>query len=116
MCGYLSGLSAPSVTEMTTTLLCSPRSNSAGQTRLPTFSMNSSDSGLRVECVQGAAHHVGVEVAARSGVDLHGARAGGADSLGVEQRLLIAFDDGDRTVGRQLTDGALEKGGLAGAR
>ncbi len=45
MCGYFNGLSAPSVTEITTTLLCSPRSNMAGQTRLPTFSMNSSEPG-----------------------------------------------------------------------
>ena len=36
--GYFSGLSSPSVTEMTTTLRDSPRANSAGQTRLPTFS------------------------------------------------------------------------------
>src|SRR5262245_30599462 len=39
MCGYLSGLSSPSVTDTTTTRTRSPRSNSAGQTRLPTFSM-----------------------------------------------------------------------------
>jgi hypothetical protein len=43
MYGYFSGLSVPSVTEMTTTLARSPRSNSAGQTRLPTFSTNSSE-------------------------------------------------------------------------
>src|SRR4051794_21946729 len=41
MWGYFSGLSSPSVTEMTTTLRTSPRSKSAGQTRLPTFSTNS---------------------------------------------------------------------------
>src|SRR5690606_9359527 len=39
ICGYLSGLSAPSVTDMITTFARSPRSNSAGQTRLPTFSI-----------------------------------------------------------------------------
>ncbi len=42
MSGYLSGLSSPSVTERITTLAASPRSKAAGQTRLPTFSMNSS--------------------------------------------------------------------------
>ena len=78
--------------------------------------MNSSDAGSGFERVQGAVHHVGVEVAARAGVDLNGPRAGGADSLGVEQRLLIAFDDGDGPVGRQLADGALEKRRLARAR
>ena len=42
-CGYLSGLSSPSVTDITTTFARSPRSNSAGHTRLPTFSMNKSE-------------------------------------------------------------------------
>ena len=42
MSEYLSGLSSPSVTDSTTILAASPRSHSAGQTRLPTFSMNSS--------------------------------------------------------------------------
>src|SRR5512143_1616184 len=39
--GYLTGLSSPSVTENSTTFALSPRSQLAGQTRLPTFSMNS---------------------------------------------------------------------------
>ena len=37
--GYLSGLSSPSVTEETITRASSPTRNSAGQTRLPTFSI-----------------------------------------------------------------------------
>ena len=37
--GYLSGLSSPSVTEHTIAFASSPTRNSAGQTRLPTFSM-----------------------------------------------------------------------------
>src|SRR3954451_10472726 len=41
--GYLSGLSSPSVTDATTTLAASPRSNSAGQTRLPPFSTKTRD-------------------------------------------------------------------------
>jgi hypothetical protein len=41
MCGLVVAL----VTEMITTLACSPMSNSAGQTRFPTFSMNSSEPG-----------------------------------------------------------------------
>ncbi len=77
--------------------------------------MNSSDSDSGSECVQGAVHHVGVEVAAGAGVDLYRPRARGPDSLGVEQRLLIAFDDGDGPVGRQLADGAFEQRRLARA-
>ena len=38
--GYFSGLSSPSVTLSRATLASSPQSNSTGQTRLPTFSMN----------------------------------------------------------------------------
>ena len=45
MSGYLSGLSSPSVTDSTTTLCASPRSKPAGQTRLPTFSIISTESG-----------------------------------------------------------------------
>ncbi len=39
--GYLSGLSSPSVTDETITRTSSPTRNSAGQTRLPTFSITS---------------------------------------------------------------------------
>ena len=39
--GYLSGLSSPSVILNKATLRCSPTSNSAGQTKLPTFSTQS---------------------------------------------------------------------------
>ena len=39
--GYLSGLSSPSVTEVTITRASSPTRNSAGQTRFPTFSITS---------------------------------------------------------------------------
>src|SRR5215468_7278827 len=43
MCGYLTGLSAPSVTEASTTRCDSPRSNRAGQTRFPTFSITTTE-------------------------------------------------------------------------
>ena len=39
--GYFKGLSSPSVTLSSATLRCSPTSNSAGHTRLPTFSTQS---------------------------------------------------------------------------
>jgi len=38
------------------------------------------------------ADHVGVEMAALAGVDLHGGHAGSADALGVVGGLLVAFD------------------------
>src|SRR5439155_369258 len=46
ICGYLSGLSWPSVTDMITTFARSPRSNMAGHTRLPTFSISRIEPGL----------------------------------------------------------------------
>ena len=49
--------------------------------------------GRRIEGLEAAGQHVRVEVAAAPGVDLHDAGAGGADPLGVEQRLLVALDD-----------------------
>src|SRR5512134_130020 len=39
--GYFTGLSSPSVTDSSAIFSSSPRSQEAGQTRLPTFSMNS---------------------------------------------------------------------------
>ena len=116
MCGYFSGLSVPSVTEMTTTLLCSPRSKSAGQTRFPTFSMNSKESLSGAQGVKSTFDHLGVEVATRAGVDLHRARPGGGDPVGVEQRLLITFDHRNLTLRAEAANGALEQGRLARAR
>ena len=61
--GYFSGLSSPSVTEATITRASSPTRNSAGQTRLPTFSITSrsiSSSGIDGSA---RAHHVRVQVA-----------------------------------------------------
>src|SRR5258708_8050897 len=46
----------------------------------------------RLQHMEPARQHLGVEVAAAAGVDLHGARAGGADALGVAQRFLVALD------------------------
>ena len=61
--GYLSGLSSPSVTEETITRASSPTRNSAGQTRLPTFSTTSRSSSSSGSDGQRRAHHVRVEVA-----------------------------------------------------
>ena len=102
MCGYLSGLSAPSVTDMTTTRAASPRSNSAGQTRLPTFSTTTTEPGAGRERRERALQHRGVEMAACARVDLHHARAGRPDPLRVEQRLLITLDDGHGEFGTDV--------------
>ena len=78
--------------------------------------MNSRDSGSGSQRVKCAVHHVGVEVAAGAGVDLHRAGARRPNSLGVEQCLLIALDDGDRAIAFEFSDGAFEQSGLARAR
>ena len=57
--GYFAGLSCPSVTLRMPTLAVSPRSNSAGQAMLPTFSMKSRSSASRLNsprprCTRGA--------------------------------------------------------------
>ena len=71
---------------------------------------------LRIQGVKCAVNHVGVEVAAGAGVDLHRAGARRPNSLGVEQCLLITLDDGDRAVASELSDGAFEKCCLPRAR
>ena len=116
MCGYLSGLSSPSVTEAITTRALSPRSKSAGHTRLPTFSMNRSAPPRGCSCVEAAADHGGVEVAAGAGVDLHdarppAARMRSASALG----LLVALDHRQRQLAAEAADGALEERRFAGA-
>jgi hypothetical protein len=115
MFGYLSGLSSPSVTERITTLCASPRSNSAGQTRLPTFSISSRPPCVQVEPLEGVADHVRVEVAALAGVHLDGLRAGGADALGVVAGLLVALDHRQRMAAGELADGLDQQRGLARA-
>src|SRR5262249_4299886 len=68
-----------------------------------------------IQGVKCTMYHVSVEVAACAGVDLYRAGARRPNSLGVEQRFLIALDDGDRSVAVKLPDGAFEKSGLARA-
>src|SRR5450755_512883 len=54
ICGYFAGLSSPSVVLTTTALRSSPRSQPAGQTRLPTFSTKSMSIASRSICVRAA--------------------------------------------------------------
>ena len=61
--GYLSGLSSPSVTEETMTRASSPTRNSAGQTRLPTFSITSRSMSSSGSAGSARADHVRVEMA-----------------------------------------------------
>ena len=91
ICGYFSGLSSPSVTESTATLCFSPRSKLAGQTRLPTFSINRiplSSSGRR-----GVGNHLCVKMAAFTGVHLNRWCAGSANACGIVHGLLVAFNN-----------------------
>ena len=115
MSGYFNGLSSPSVTDSTTTLCASPRSKPAGQTRLPTFSISSRLSSLRIQVLQGMAEHVRIEMAALAGIDLQRRCAGGADAVGVAVGLLVALDHGDGHLLAQRFDGAHQQAGLAGA-
>ena len=115
MCGYFSGLSSPSVTEMTTTFARSPTSNSAGQTRLPTFSTNSSDpaggsSSCSARCTISASRWQPAPVlTCTARAPARRIRSASKDGL------LVALDHADRTSSPQLGDRPLEQGGLAGA-
>ncbi|CDW93714.1 hypothetical protein THICB2_400015 [Thiomonas sp. CB2] len=68
---------------------------------------------LRVELGDGVADHVGVQVAALAGVDLHAAHAGGADAVGVERGFLVAFDYRQIKFAAQGGEGTGKQGGLA---
>ena len=97
MCGYFSGLSAPSVTDMITTRADSPRSNSAGHTRLPTFSIRTSPP--RGSSLRNAASTI---VASRWHPEpvftWSTGAPGGGDPIGIERGLLITLDDPDRAA------------------
>ena len=100
MSGYLSGLSSPSVTEHTIALASSPTRNSAGQTRLPTFSMISRSISSSGDLRQRRAHHVRVEVAlaaeAAVGVQLGDRHVEAGQAVGVEAALHVALQHARR--------------------
>ena len=97
--GYLSGFSSPSVTEYTIARASAPTSNSAGHTRLPTFSMTSRSRSVEREAREPGADHHGVEVAlaaeAGARVDERDRRAEAVEPVGVEARGDVAFEDAD---------------------
>jgi hypothetical protein len=71
-----------------------------------------------VQALEGGGHHGRVQVAALAGVDLDGGGSGGADAVGVEAGLLVAFDHrgGQLWVaGAQRLDGGAQQRGLARA-
>ena len=116
MCGYFSGLSSPSVTEITTTLAVLADVEQRRADQVADVLHEQQRALRRVELVQRAVHHLRVEVAARAGVDLHGPGAGAPDPVGVEGGLLVALDHADLVVAAELGDGALQQRRLARAR
>jgi hypothetical protein len=70
----------------------------------------------RLQQHQPARHHIGLEVTARAGIDLHNGRARGANTFTVIRRRLIAFDHEQRKLASEIADGALEQCRLARSR
>ena len=100
MCGYFSGLSSPSVTEMTTTLRVLAEVEQGRADEVADVLDEHARCRPRARASRARwATIVGVEVAAGAGVDLHGAGARPADPLGVEEGLLVALDHA-RPAGR----------------
>ena len=99
MCGYFSGLSCPSVTEI----------EERRAHEIADVFDEQQGFRLRIQGVKCAMNHVGVEVAAGAGVDLYRAGPRRLYSLGVEQCFLVALDDGDRAVASELSNSAFEK-------
>jgi hypothetical protein len=82
---------------------------------LPTFSIISTECGDGASRSSARVDHLGVEVAALAGVDLQRRRAGGADAVGVDAGLLVAFDHRHRQPAGEQLDGAHQQRGLARA-
>jgi hypothetical protein len=66
-----------------TTFARSPKSKSAGHTRLPTFSQQQRGQ-RRIEHIQRTLQHLSLQVAASAGIDLRGTCSCGTDSFGDE--------------------------------
>ena len=100
--GYLSGLSSPSATEETITRASSPIRNSAGQTRLPTFSTISRSSSSSGSAGSAERTMFGVEVAlaaeAAVGVELDDRHVQRGEPVGVEAALHVALEHADAHV------------------
>jgi hypothetical protein len=98
----------------------SPTSNSAGQTRLPTFSMTTTSRSPSGRRGQRRAHHRSVEVAlaaeAVGGVDQRHGDAGGGETVGVDGGLDVAFDHAEAGHGAGVLEHLGEQGRLAGTR
>ena len=120
MSGYFSGLSSPSVTEETITRASSPTWNSAGHTRLPTFSMMSRSMSCSGSAGSARAHHVGVEVAlaaeARVGVELGHRDVQAGQPVGVHRALHVALEHADADAVDPVGEQRLEQRGLARPR
>ena len=101
MRGYFKGLSSPSATLRIMALKFSPRWNSAGQTRFPTFSINRRSRPGEFQAFQGLPDHVAVQVAGPAGVDLHDRRPGPADPLGVVGGLDVSLHHPDLNFAAQ---------------
>ena len=119
MSGYFSGLSSPSVTEVTITRASSPIRNSAGHTRLPTFSTISRSISSSGSDGDRRADHVRVEVTlaaeARIGVELGHRHVQAREAVGVHRPLHVALEHADPHAG-QVGDDALQQRRLARAR
>jgi hypothetical protein len=63
----------------------------------------------------GMANHMRVEMAALACVDLHGRRAGSANTVGIVRCLLVALDHSQRSLALPALDGFDQQGGFPGA-
>ena len=94
--GYLSGLSSPSVTERIDDLVRLAEIEACRTNEVADILDEQDRFRLSGKLVERVPDHMGVEVTAAPGVDLHCGHARGADALGVDGGLLIALDNGDR--------------------
>ena len=97
-------------------MACSPRSNIAGTSRLPTFSMTMTAQAQAFSSISPLRDHFGLEMAAGACIDLHYGCARRTNALTVIRCRLIAFHHVQRQLAFEVADGSLEQRRLAGAR
>ena len=116
MCGYLIGLSSPSVTDTHHHLGALAEIEQRRTHQVADVLDEHQRTGRWFELLHASRQHVRLQVAAGASVDLDHRAAGGADALGVVGRGLVAFHHVDVHLVAQRADGAFQQAGLARSR
>jgi hypothetical protein len=71
---------------------------------------------IQIKGLSGMHHHMGIQMAAGTGIDLLDRHAGGGDPAGIVVGLLVTLDHRAAVTTGQISQGTLQQGGLTGTR